>query len=85
MKLVADGQGKEFEAEIPLEAIVQKVEDYARKSQMLEAYWNKPVTGQMLQTEIERLCNQIDPELTRELFSTLNNDPRLVASSQTVI
>lgn len=78
-KLVAEGQGKEFEAEIPLEAIVQKVEDYARKSQLLEAYWNKPVTGEALQAEIERLCDQTDPELMQELFSTLNNDPRLVA------
>lgn len=80
MKLAQEGEGKEFEAEIPLEAIVQKVEDYVRKSQLLEAYWNKPVTGQMLQDEIERLSSQPDETgLMKELFSTLNNSAYLVA------
>ena len=33
--------------------IAKKVEDYLRKSHALEDYWQRPITGDQLQTEIE--------------------------------
>src|SRR5436190_1293752 len=36
--------------------IEKKVQDYQRDSQALEAYWQRPITAEQLQAEIERMA-----------------------------
>src|ERR1700751_4637971 len=57
-----------------------KVEDYLRKSQALEDYWQRPVTAEQLQAEMDRMAqNTKQPEVLRELFAALGNDPFVIA------
>jgi hypothetical protein len=39
------------------EAIEKKVEDYLRNSQALEDYWQRPITPDQLQAEMERIAS----------------------------
>jgi len=58
----------------------KKVTDYLRKSQALEDYWQRPITADQLQTEIDRMAQHTkQPEVLRELFAALGNDPSVVA------
>ena len=58
----------------------KKVEDYLRKSQALENYWHRPLTAQQLQAEIDRMVQHTkQPEILRELFGALGNDPFVIA------
>src|SRR6266481_3946567 len=58
----------------------KKVEDYLRKSQALENYWHRPLTAQQLQAEMERMAQHTkQPEVLRELFAALGNDPFIIA------
>ena len=60
--------------------IEKKVEDYLRNSQALEDYWQKPITAEQLQTEMERMASHTkQPEVLRELFEALGNDPFVIA------
>jgi N-acetylneuraminic acid mutarotase len=60
--------------------IQKKVEDYLRDSQTLEAYWQKPITPEQLQAEMERMARDTkQPEVLRELFEALGNDPFVIA------
>src|SRR5947209_5936216 len=60
--------------------IEKKVEDYLRDSQALEDYWQRPITPDQLQAEMERIAsNTKQPEVLRELFEALGNDPFVVA------
>ena len=60
--------------------IEKKVEDYLRDSQALEAYWQKPIASEQLQAEMERMArNTKQPEVLRELFEALGNDPFVIA------
>ena len=57
-----------------------KVEDCLRDSQALEAYWQKPIAPEQLQAEMERMArNTKQPEVLRELFEALGNDPSVIA------
>jgi hypothetical protein len=57
-----------------------KVTDYLRKSQALEDYWQRPLTPQQLQAEMDRMAQHTkQPEVLRELFQALGNDPSVVA------
>ncbi len=52
--------------------IEKKVEDYLRDSQALEDYWQKPITPEQLQAEMERMAQHTkQPEVLRELFEAL--------------
>src|SRR6266404_3998285 len=65
---------------MPQEAIEKKVEDYLRDSQALEDYWQKPITPDQLQAEMERIASHTkQPEVLRELFAALGNDPFVIA------
>jgi N-acetylneuraminic acid mutarotase len=65
---------------MPQEAIGKKVEDYLRYSQALEDYWQRPITAEQLQAEMERMAqNTKQPEVLRELFEALGNDPLVIA------
>jgi len=58
----------------------KKVTDCLRKSQALEDYWQRPVTAEQLQAEMDRMAQHTkQPEVLRELFEALGNDPFLIA------
>ena len=60
--------------------IEKKVEDYLRNSQALEDYWQRPITPDQLQAEMERMASHTkQPEVLRELFAALGNDPFVIA------
>src|SRR5436190_7079275 len=70
----------------PLDAVVsqaqleKKVDNYLCDSQALEDHWQRPFTSQDLQGEMYRMAeNTKQPELLRELFETLGNDPFVIA------
>src|SRR6266513_2061798 len=59
----------------PLDAVMspaqleKKVADYLRNSQMLEDYWQRPITAEQLQAEMERMAQHTkQPEVLRELL-----------------
>src|SRR5713101_2172234 len=57
-----------------------KVEDYLRKSQALEDYWQRPIAAEQLQAEMDRMAKHTkQPDVLRELFESLGNDPFIVA------
>src|ERR1700752_4446915 len=58
----------------------KKVADYLRKSQALEDYWQRPITAGQLQAEMDRMASHTkQPEVLRELFDALGNDPFVIA------
>jgi N-acetylneuraminic acid mutarotase len=58
----------------------KKVADYLRKSQALEDYWRRPITSEQLQSEMDRMAKHSrQPEVLRELFDVLGNDPFVIA------
>ena len=60
--------------------IEKKVEDYLRNSQVLADYWQQPITPEQLQAEMERMAKHTkQPEVLRELFAALGNDPLVIA------
>src|SRR6476619_3435848 len=57
-----------------------KVADYLRKSQALEDYWHRPITAEQLQAEMDRMAKHTrQPDVLRELFEALGNDPVIIA------
>jgi N-acetylneuraminic acid mutarotase len=70
----------------PLDAVMSeaqletKVAEYLHKSHVLENYWQRPITSEQLQTEIDRMARDTkQPEILQELFEALGNDPFVVA------
>jgi N-acetylneuraminic acid mutarotase len=60
--------------------IEKKVEDYLRDSQALEEHWQRPITPDQLQAEMERMARDTkQPEVLQELFEALGNDPLVIA------
>jgi N-acetylneuraminic acid mutarotase len=58
----------------------KKVADYLRKSQALEDYWQRPLTAEQLQAEMDRMAQRTkQPDVLRELFEALGNDPFVIA------
>ena len=58
----------------------RKVADYLRKSQALQDYWQQPITSEQLQAEMNRMAKHTkQPEVLRELFQALGNDPLVIA------
>jgi N-acetylneuraminic acid mutarotase len=58
----------------------KKVADYLRKSQALDDYWQRPLTAEQLQAEMERMAKRTkQPDVLRELFEALGNDPFVIA------
>jgi N-acetylneuraminic acid mutarotase len=71
-----------LDAVMPLDAIRARVEDSLRLSNALEAYWGQAITGAQLQVEIERQAQDSrQPEILRELWAALHNDPQLIAET----
>ena len=69
-----------LDAVISQAQLEKKVTDYLRKSQALEDYWQRPITSQQLQAETDRMARHTkQPEVLRELFEVLGNDPFVIA------
>jgi N-acetylneuraminic acid mutarotase len=57
-----------------------KVANYLHNSQCLEDYWQRPFTSEQLQAEMDRMASDTrQPEVLRELFGALGNDPLVIA------
>jgi N-acetylneuraminic acid mutarotase len=74
------------DAKPPLDAVMsqvqleKKVADYLRNSQALEDHWQQPLTAEQLQAEMDRMAKHTkQPEVLRELFEALGNDPFVIA------
>jgi len=70
----------------PLDAVIsqlqieKKVRDYLRNSQALARYWQRPITSEQLQAEMDRMAqNTRQPEVLQELFEALGNDAFVIA------
>src|SRR6476619_2484753 len=70
----------------PLDAVIshaqleEKVQDYLSKSELVTAQRGVPITAVELQAEIDRIANHSkQPEVLRELFDALGNDPLVIA------
>jgi hypothetical protein len=58
----------------------KKVADYLRNSQALEDHWQRPITAEQLQAEMDRMAQHTkQPDVLRELFEALGNDPVVIA------
>jgi hypothetical protein len=58
----------------------KKLADYLRNSKALEDYWQRPLTAEQLKAEMERMAQRTKkPEVLRELFEALGNDPFVIA------
>src|SRR6476619_3987493 len=69
-----------LDAVMPPATIEQKVQDYLRNSELLEEEWQKPISPEQLQAEMERMAQHSkQPEVLRELFAALGNDPFVIA------
>jgi hypothetical protein len=63
---------------VPPSVLQAKVEDYLQKSRVLAL--SRPITGEDLQAEIKRMARQTkQPEMLRELWTALGNDPYVIA------
>jgi N-acetylneuraminic acid mutarotase len=57
-----------------------KVAGYLRDSLALENYWQRPITAEQLQAEMDRMARDTrQPEVLRELFEALGNDAAVIA------
>ena len=69
-----------FDSVMSQAQLEKKVADYLRNSQALEDYWQRPITAEQLQAEMDRMATHTkQPEVLRELFEALGNDPFVVA------
>jgi N-acetylneuraminic acid mutarotase len=60
--------------------IEKKVKAYLRNSQALADDWQRPITTEQLQAEMDRMAqNTRQPEVLHELFEALGNDPFVIA------
>jgi hypothetical protein len=58
----------------------KKVEDYLRSTETLQDHRQQPITAEDLQAEMDRMAeNTKQPEVLRELFDALGNDPFVIA------
>ena len=69
-----------LDAVISQAQLEKKVTEYLRNSQALEDDWERPITAEQLQSEMERMATHTkQPEVLRELFQAVGNDPFVVA------
>jgi len=69
-----------LDAVMPEAQMEKKVQDYLRDSQALDSYWGQPFSHEQLQVEMDRMArNTKQPEVLRELFAALGNDPFVIA------
>ena len=67
-------------AVLPDIVIRERVEGSLRASMLLDSYWRQPLTGEDLQSELDRMiAGTTAPGTLRELFAALHDDPFLIA------
>ena len=67
---------------LPDAAIRAKVANYLKESNALAKTWQRPITEEQLQAEIDRMARSTrDPGVLREIFAALGNDPFLIAET----
>lgn len=65
---------------LPRPQLEKKVADYLQNSRVLEYQWQRSITTEQLQAEINRMATHTkQPAVLRELFEALGNDPRVIA------
>src|SRR5438132_2113265 len=74
------GPKPSLDAIISQRQIEHKIEDYLRKSQLVSDQRALPITASELQAEMDRIAQHTKrPEMLRELFEALGNDPFVIA------
>ncbi len=69
-----------LEAVMSQAQLEKKVAEYLGNSQALEDDWQRPITANQLQNELERMASHTkQPEVLREIFAALGNDPFVIA------
>ncbi len=69
-----------LDAVMPQSEIEAKVVDYLRKSQALEDQWQRPISAEQLQAELDRMAKETkQPAVLRELHRALGDDPFVIA------
>src|SRR5215471_10548140 len=69
-----------FDAVMSQAQLQKKVADYMGESQMLEDYWQRPITPKQLQAEMDRMAQHTkQPQVLREIFQSLGDDASVVA------
>jgi N-acetylneuraminic acid mutarotase len=69
-----------FDSVMPRAQLEKKVTDYLGKSRALEDYWHQPTTAEQLQDEMDRMAADTkQPDVLREVFEALGNDPFVIA------
>jgi N-acetylneuraminic acid mutarotase len=62
--------------------IRERVEDYLRKSNALDTWWHRPITGDQLQAELGRMAAHTqDGAMLQEIFHALGDDPFRIAET----
>jgi N-acetylneuraminic acid mutarotase len=60
--------------------IAARIDETLAQSLALELYWQQPITGPMLQAELERMASgSRQPAVLQSLFAALDHDPALAA------
>ncbi|HEV8337815.1 MAG TPA: hypothetical protein VGR67_15490 [Candidatus Polarisedimenticolia bacterium] len=69
-----------LEEVLPDSVIRERVTEYLKKSNALEKLWGRPLIATQLHSEMGRMAkNSRQPEVLREVFAALRNDPFLIA------
>lgn len=73
------GAARSFESAVPRALLERKVREYLEQTVALEWHWDRPITAEMLEREVERMVRRTRlPGRLRELFAALGDDPVLV-------
>jgi len=65
-----------LDAVMPQEQLEKKVAGYLRDSEVLQGSRHGPITAEQLQAELERMARHTkQPDVLRELFGAVGNDP----------
>ena len=71
-----------FDRTIPDDLVRARVEEARRKTSALETLRGRPITHEMLQTELNRMAASTRaPLVLREIFDALGNDPELIVET----
>ena len=74
------GAKPSLETVLPPSVIEGRAHDALRLSTALRQIWERPITSEMLQAEMDRMAIETrDPDMLGELWAALGNDPALVA------
>jgi N-acetylneuraminic acid mutarotase len=71
-----------LDALISADQLQEKAQEGLRLSNALQTVWHQPIAGSQLQSELQRMAHDTrQPEVLRELFAALDNNPRTIAET----